>query len=148
MITYIPFFILSFLFFRLRGGLYLALISGGAIQAVGGLLRWLGSGQDSFVLLFSGQLLSAVAQVFILGVPPRIAAVWFPANERGKATAVGVTANTVGIAIGFLLSPYLVRQETLEHDLKDYLFWQFIACLAVWILCITVIRPRPPNPPR
>ena len=45
---------------------------------------------------------------FILEMPPKIAAVWFPATEVSTATSVGVFGNQVGIALGFLIPPLII----------------------------------------
>ena len=42
-----------------------------------------------------GQTVAAVAQAFTLAVPARLSAVWFGADERNTATALGVMANQV-----------------------------------------------------
>jgi hypothetical protein len=65
--------------------------------------------------------IAAIAQTFILGVPSKVAANWFPQKERAKATSIGALFNQVslkiprkflyfqlGIAIGFLMGPAIV----------------------------------------
>jgi hypothetical protein len=51
--------------------------------------------QDEFPLLFFGQSVVAVAQIFILGMPSQLAATWFPANQVSSACAIGVFGNQV-----------------------------------------------------
>jgi FLVCR family feline leukemia virus subgroup C receptor-related protein len=46
--------------------------------------------------------------VFILGVPPRLAAVWFGPAQVSTACSMGVFGNQLGIALGFLLPPIIV----------------------------------------
>ena len=55
--------------------------------------------------LFLGQTIAAIAQLFVLSIPPAIAVVWFPPAERGKATALGSLANALGIAASFGIGP-------------------------------------------
>ncbi|GLH04615.1 Feline leukemia virus subgroup C receptor-related protein 2 [Gryllus bimaculatus] len=46
-------------------------------------------------LAFAGQAITAMSQTCLLGVPARLAAVWFPSTELASATAVGVFGNQV-----------------------------------------------------
>ena len=59
-------------------------------------------------LTWTGQASCAIAQPFIMGVPPRLAAIWFPADEVSTATAIGVFGNQLGVAIGFIIPPFIV----------------------------------------
>jgi FLVCR family feline leukemia virus subgroup C receptor-related protein len=50
---------------------------------------------DGFCLAFLGQALVGTAQVFILGAPARLAAVWFGHRQVSTACALGVIGNQV-----------------------------------------------------
>lgn len=72
------------------------------ISIIANLLNCLGAwvkcgavSSDRFAVLMAGQTICAIAQVFILGVPARLAAVWFGPNEVSTATAIGVFGNQV-----------------------------------------------------
>ena len=52
--------------------------------------------------------MAALANPFLIHIPPKIAAVWFPKDEVSTATSIGVFGNQLGVAIGFLLPPLLV----------------------------------------
>ena len=41
-------------------------------------------------------------------MPPKIASIWFPANEISTATSIGVFGNQLGVALGFLIPPKIV----------------------------------------
>jgi hypothetical protein len=71
------------------------MIVGSFGTCAGSWLKILGVGQDGFVWVFVGQTLVAFSQVFILGVPPHLAAQWFGPDELSTATAVGVFGNQV-----------------------------------------------------
>ena len=45
----------------------------------------------------------------ISNVPPQLAAQWFPANQRATATAVAWSAQSIGVALGYLLAPTLAK---------------------------------------
>ncbi|ERE73045.1 feline leukemia virus subgroup C receptor-related protein 1 [Cricetulus griseus] len=67
-----------------------------------------------------GQSLCSVAQVFILGLPSRIASVWFGPKEVSTACATAVLGNQLGAAVGFLLPPVLVPNTQNDTDLLVY----------------------------
>jgi FLVCR family feline leukemia virus subgroup C receptor-related protein len=50
---------------------------------------------DGFWLAFLGQALVGSAQVFVLGVPAQLAAVWFGPSQVSTACALGVIGNEV-----------------------------------------------------
>ena len=54
---------------------------------------------DRFWVTFLGQFIVAISQVFILGVPPRLAAVWFGPTQVSTACAIGVFGNQVGVCV-------------------------------------------------
>jgi MFS family permease len=83
-------------------GLRQGVLIGAFLNAFGTFLRFLGSfGPSGFWLLFLGQTMAAIAGVFILGVPPKLANTWFKFGEQNFATGIGVTANNAGIAVGY-----------------------------------------------
>ena len=45
--------------------------------------------------MFTGQTIIAISQIFILGIPPQLAATWFPADQVSSACAIGVFGNQV-----------------------------------------------------
>lgn len=50
---------------------------------------------DMFWLGFLGQTVVAISQVFVLNVPPRLAAVWFGEDQVSVACSIGVFGNQV-----------------------------------------------------
>ncbi len=84
-----------------KWGLRQGVLIGAFLNSFGTFLRFMGSfGQSGFWLLFLGQTIAAIAGVFILGVPPKLANTWFEFGEQNLATGIGVTANNAGIAVG------------------------------------------------
>ena len=45
--------------------------------------------------MFAGQTVIAISQIFILGIPPQLAATWFPSDQVSSACAIGVFGNQV-----------------------------------------------------
>ena len=51
--------------------------------------------QDLFAVLMFAQTVAAVSQIWVLGIPARLAAVWFGPDEVSTATSLGVFGNQV-----------------------------------------------------
>lgn len=88
--------------------------------------------------------------MFTLGIPPRLAAVWFGPDEVSKACALGVFGNQLGIAIGFVTPPLMVHNGTTEEIAWDLnLLFLSSAVLNTVILTLILIffTARPPVPP-
>ena len=66
------------------------------------LLRVLGT---RYELLLSGQILFALVQPLVLSLIARLADVWFPANERIRATEISSMALLAGTGLAFVLVP-------------------------------------------
>ncbi|XP_053612263.1 heme transporter FLVCR2 isoform X1 [Plodia interpunctella] len=150
MVTYVPLiFPGSWLLDKV--GLRITTIIGAFGTCAGAWLKVFSVPQDMFWLGFLGQTVVAISQVFILNVPPRLAAVWFGADQVSSACSVGVFGNQLGVAIGFFLPPILVRaQGTVEEigadfQLMFYLVAGFTSVLFVLILLF--FKKAPPSPP-
>lgn len=64
---------------------------------------------DRFMVLMAAQTVCSVAQVFILGMPARVAAVWFGPSQVSTATSLGVFGNQVARhSLTYLLFTYLL----------------------------------------
>ena len=85
-----------------------------------------------------------MAQTFILGVPPKVAANWFGVNERTTATSIGALFNQLGVAVGFLMSPSIVQQP---DDVPKLFLIQAIICSTVAPAVMVGFREHPPSPP-
>ncbi|CAG8484182.1 12579_t:CDS:2 [Ambispora gerdemannii] len=119
--------------YGLRNGVLL----GAFLNAFGALLRFLGAfGPSGFWCLFMGQAFAAAANVFIIGVPPKLANLWFQIGEQNIAIAVGVMANNAGIAAGFILSPYMIKKETAKSDIPEYMLLQFGVCTLIYAFLV------------
>lgn len=98
-----------------------------------------------------GQTVSATAQVFILGIPARLAAVWFGPNEVSTATAIGVFGNQIGCALGFLIPPEIVPDvedfDVITHRMRIMLYTTAGYTTFLLILTIIIYKKEPPIPP-
>ena len=71
------------------------MLSGAAVMVTGAWLKVLSVNPDRFWLAFLGQALVGTSQVFILGMPAQLAAVWFGPSQVSTACALGVIGNQV-----------------------------------------------------
>lgn len=85
------------------------------------------------------------------GLPARIAAVWFGADEVSTATSIGVLGNQLGCAIGFLLPPIIVPDvddfDVITYRLTIMLFSTAGYTTLLFILVIFFYKKQPPIPP-
>uniref|UniRef100_A0A1I7XF20 MFS domain-containing protein n=1 Tax=Heterorhabditis bacteriophora TaxID=37862 RepID=A0A1I7XF20_HETBA len=86
---------------------------------------------DGFWITFLGQTIVGASQMFTLGIPPRLAAVWFGPDEVSTACAAGVFGNQLGIAVGFVTPALIVHSGT-----KDAVAWD----LNILFLCSAVLN--------
>lgn len=62
---------------------------------LGSWVKLAGTGPDQFTIVFIGQAIVAISQIFILGMPSQLAATWFPSHQVSSACAIGVFGNQV-----------------------------------------------------
>nr|CAD7404015.1 unnamed protein product [Timema poppensis] len=74
-------------------GLRLTLICGAIFMTAGSWIKVASVSPDRFYVAFIGQIFVGAAQIFILGVPARLAAVWFGPTQVSTATSIGVFGN-------------------------------------------------------
>lgn len=107
MLTYIP-FIWPVSWLLDKKGLRLIALLATAINCLGTWIKVASVKQNLFWVTMLGQFAGSLSQVFILGMPSRLASVWFGSEEVSTACSIGVFGNQLGIAIGFLVPPILV----------------------------------------
>lgn len=94
MLTYIP-FILPVTWVLDRKGLRVVALAATALNCAGTWVKVASVRPDLFPVTFLGQFCCSCAQVFILGMPSRIASVWFGSEEVSTACSIGVFGNQV-----------------------------------------------------
>ena len=95
MLTYIP-FIFPVTWLLDKKGLRVIALVATALNCAGTWIKVASVRQDLFAVTFLGQFCCSLAQVFILGMPSRIASVWFGSEEVSTACSIGVFGNQVG----------------------------------------------------
>jgi cyanate permease len=123
-------------------GFRLAVGVGALITAFFALAR--GAFAGSLTLVFIAQVGIAVGQPLILGSITRLAAGWFPAEERATATGLGTLAIYLGILAAMILTPILLLRYGMRGMLLAY---GFVASAAA-ALFLAVARERAPDSAR
>ncbi|KAK5623546.1 Feline leukemia virus subgroup C receptor- protein 2 [Crenichthys baileyi] len=150
MLTYIP-LIFPVTWLLDRKGLRVIALVGTALNCTGTWVKVVSVRPDLFPVTFLGQFCSSLAQVFILGMPSKIASVWFGSEEVSTACSIGVFGNQLGCAIGFLLPPILVPNVNDMDELANHIRTMFYITAGVatflFILVVFVFQERPKLPP-
>lgn len=154
MITYIPFIIQASLMLE-RVGLRKAVVLGTVGTAFGSLIKWLLGGEPgmaAFWWMIAGQTIVALSQLYIISIPPLLAAVWFPDSQVSTATGIGVFGNQLGIALGFIIPPMMIRELTdnktaIGEDLNALSRAVFYTSLVICVLSMFFFEDKPPKPP-
>ena len=94
MLTYIP-FIFPVTWLLDKKGLRVTALLANALNCAGTWIKVASAKPDLFWVTMLGQTASSLAQVFILGMPSRLASVWFGADEVSTACSIGVFGNQV-----------------------------------------------------
>ena len=89
MLCYIP-LVFPAMFLLDRKGLKLSCMLGALLTTVGSIIKCFAVRSDLFAIAMIGQTVCAVAQVFTLGIPARLSALWFGPSEIARATSVGL----------------------------------------------------------
>jgi len=114
---------------------------GAAFTGIFGLIR--GYAGTDYNLLLSAQIGIAIGQPFILNAITKLAARWFPIEERATAAGLGTLAMYMGILLGMTLTPYLIIGSGIGGMLHIY---GLISILTA-IIFLILIRERPLTAP-
>ena len=114
---------------------------GAVLSAIFALTR--GIFASNFTIVFLSQIGIAAGQPLVIGSITKIAARWFPAEERATASGLGTLALYLGPLAAMLLSPYLVLRIGIPRMLLAY----GIATAAGAVIFLVFAREHPPTPP-
>ena len=92
MLTYIP-LLLPVAWLLEKFGLRTIALAGSALNCLGAWVKLGSLKPHLFPVTVLGQVICSVAQVFILGMPSRIASVWFGVDEVSTACSIAVLGN-------------------------------------------------------
>ncbi len=114
---------------------------GAVFTGVFGLLRGLATTNYNILLL--SQIGIAIGQPFLLNAITKLAARWFLIEERATASGLGTLAMYIGILVGILLTPFIVKSNGINGMLHIYGIISIIAALIFLLLA----RERPATAP-
>jgi MFS family permease len=121
-------------------GLRGAVTLGAALTAVFGVTRGLFG--DSYTGVLVSQIGIAIGQPLVLGAITKLAARWFPRDERATAAGLGTLAIYVGILVSVLVTPMLLG----AWGMKTMLLASGIAGAAAAVIFVATVREKPPTP--
>lgn len=133
-------------------GIRNSLLVGSFLQCVGTAIQCAATTPGSFALAMVSQAFGSVAQIFIVALPPDIAATWFGADEISRASAVGVFGNQLGCGLGFIFPPMVLPTNCTEKDLigrgrKIVAYTLFGSNVLVLLLILLTFSKKPKTPP-
>src|SRR5664279_2753433 len=114
---------------------------GAAFTGIFGLVR--GFAGTDYNLLLMAQIGIAIGQPFILNAITKLAARWFPMEERATAAGLGTLAMYLGILLGMTLTPYLIIGSGIGGMLYIYGIISVVTAVAFLVL----IKEGPPTAP-
>ena len=114
---------------------------GAVFTGVFGLIR--GFAGTDYTILLLAQIGIAIGQPFILNAITKLAARWFPMEERATAAGLGTLAMYLGILLGMTLTPYLVIGSGISGMLYIYGIISIITTIGFLVL----IKESPPTAP-
>ncbi|XP_019754073.1 uncharacterized MFS-type transporter C09D4.1 isoform X2 [Dendroctonus ponderosae] len=132
-----------------RFGLRLAYCCGCLGTAIGIFVKFLAISRQGFCWLLLGQGLTAASSVFIMCLPPKIAAVWFTPSKISTACSLGTMGPNLGNALGYVLAVTIVPNnpdpEEVGRGLKTL---NIVSAALITPACLAVVFYLPSKPPQ
>ncbi|XP_030752072.1 uncharacterized MFS-type transporter C09D4.1-like isoform X1 [Sitophilus oryzae] len=128
-----PIIVIPVSYFIEKKGLRFAALCGGLGTALAAFIKVFSVKRGLFYLVLLGQGIGSTAQVFVLSLPSKIAAVWFKPEEVSTACALAVFGTQIGFALGFVVPSSLVK----NHDDLNLVAWDLKKLC--WIITIYMI---------
>ncbi|NBI28500.1 MFS transporter [Chengkuizengella marina] len=120
-------------------GFKVAVGFGAMITAGFGLMR--GIWGDDFTIVIIAQMGVAIGQPFLMNSITKVAARWFPVDERATASGIAMMAGSVGMILALVLTPIFVEQYGFSKMLNIY---GMIALLSA-LLFLIFAKEHPKN---
>jgi len=122
-------------------GIRLGIGIGAVLTGGFGMMR--GFAGTDYTILLIAQIGVAVGQPFLLNALTKLAARWFPIEERATASGLGSLAIYLGVLMGMLLTPYLTK----THGMNGMIFMYGIVSIVSALIFMVLVRERPATPP-
>lgn len=114
---------------------------GAVFTGVFGLIRGFAGPDYNWLLI--AQIGIAIGQPFILNAITKLAARWFPMEERATAAGLGTLAMYMGILAGMTLTPYLI----IGSGIGGMLYIYGIISIVTAVVFLILIKEGPPTAP-
>ncbi|XP_045473009.1 feline leukemia virus subgroup C receptor-related protein 1-like [Harmonia axyridis] len=102
-------------------------------------------------MILISQSICGIAQVFMTGLPPKLASVWFGSEEVSMACGIGVMSCQLGIAMSLALPIFLVPNTSNTKEVADGFYEMYvcdnIASVLLFIIVLLFFRSQPRSPP-
>ena len=122
-------------------GIRIGVSIGAAFTGIFGLVRGFAGTDYNWLLI--AQIGIAIGQPFILNAITKLAARWFPMEERATAAGLGTLAMYMGILLGMTLTPYLI----IGSGIGGMLYIYGIISILTSFVFILLIKEGPPTAP-
>ena len=122
-------------------GFRIAVGIGAALTGIFALTR--GIFASDYTMVLASQIGIAIGQPFVMGSITKVAARWFPIDQRATAAGLGTLALYVGILVAMVLTPYL----TISYGIETTLIIYGVVSVIAAITFIVLARENPPTPP-
>ncbi|XP_063150938.1 solute carrier family 49 member A3 [Candoia aspera] len=118
----------------------------GSVIRVFSVVDGMSLGSLNYIYLLVGQCLCAGAQPLIIFAPTKLAALWFPEDQRTTANTIASMSNPLGMLIANLLSPALAPGEKDIHLLIGvYAAPAILGCILATFGVCSGVPPTPPS---
>jgi cyanate permease len=121
-------------------GIRIGVGTGAVLTGIFGLIRGFAGANYSVLLL--AQIGIAIGQPFLLNAITKMAARWFPLNERATAAGLGTLSMYIGILSGMVVTPFLV----LKNGIPFMLYLVGITSAVIAVVFVLFTKERPPSP--
>ncbi|XP_068563101.1 heme transporter FLVCR2-like isoform X2 [Cebidichthys violaceus] len=149
LITYIPLF-LPVSWVLEKRGVREVLVAAAAFTCIGAWIKTGTANPSMFAMTFFGQFVCSVGTI-CMGIPSRLASLWFGEQEVSTACSIAVLGTQLGIAIGFLLPPILVPNvddvEELAYHIRIMFYISAGVATFIFVLVVIVFQEKPEIPP-
>lgn len=122
-------------------GIRIGVGTGAVLTGVFGLLR--GVAGTDYTLLLIAQIGIAIGQPFLVNAVTKVAARWFPIEERATASGLGTLAMYAGILAGMMVTPFMV----ISNGMASMLYFYGIISVISTVVFFIFVKERPPTPP-
>ncbi|XP_029021420.1 solute carrier family 49 member A3 [Betta splendens] len=131
-------------------GLRITLIVGSWLNMIGAVLRFVGKPVNVgskllYPVVMLGQTFGALAQPLIVFTPTKLAAHWFPDNQRATANMITSMCNPLGLLFANIISPRVA--QTSEQIPALMLVYAIPACIICFLATVGIRSSTPPTPP-